>query len=76
MTKKKNLSDIPIEIRAEEAMKRAVEKTIEEHRRTGDPIVIWRDGKVVKIPADQMEVREPGVEYKAKDADGEQKIES
>ena len=24
---------------------------------------IWRDGKVVRIPADQIEVREPQVEY-------------
>ena len=52
-------------------MKRAVEKTIEEHRRTGDPIVIWKEGKVVKIPADQIEVREPEAEYKTRDADGE-----
>ena len=28
-------------------------------KRTGDPIVIWRDGKVVKVPADQIEVHEP-----------------
>jgi hypothetical protein len=73
MTKKKKLSDIPLEVRAEEAMKKAVEKTIEEHRRTGDPIVIWKEGKIVKIPADQIEVREPEAEYKTGDADGEQK---
>lgn len=75
MIKKKKLSDIPLEIRAEEAMKKAVEKTIEEHRRTGDPIVIWKEGKVVKIPADQIEVREPEAEYKTRDADGEQKTD-
>ncbi|MCD6399366.1 hypothetical protein J7L85_01085 [candidate division WOR-3 bacterium] len=61
--KKKNLSDIPIGIRAEEALKKAVADTIADHKRTGDPIVIWRDGKVVKIPADQIEVREPEAEY-------------
>jgi hypothetical protein len=71
MTGKKDLSEIPMEIRAEEAMRKAVEKTIEDHRRTGDPIVIWRDGKVVKIPADQIEVREPVTEYKTKAQDGE-----
>ena len=64
MTKKKDLSDIPLEIRAEEAMKRAVEKAIEDHRRTGDPIVIWKEGKVIKVPAEKLEVREPDVEYK------------
>jgi hypothetical protein len=69
--KKKNekLNDIPLEIRAEEAMKKAVAKTIEDHRRTGDPIVIWRDGKVVKVPPDQIEVREPVTEYKKREED-------
>ena len=64
--KKRNekLFDIPLEIRAEEALKKAVAETIEDHRRTGDPIVIWRDGKVVKISADRIEVREPPGEYK------------
>ena len=61
--KKKNLSDIPIGIRAEEALKKAVADTIADHKRTGDPIVIWRDGKVVKVPADQIEVRESEAEY-------------
>ncbi len=66
-TKKKELSDIPLEIRAEEAMKKAVAKAIADHKRTGDPIVIWRDGKVVKIPAEQIEIREPVAEYKTLD---------
>jgi hypothetical protein len=62
-TKKKKLSDIPLELRVAEALKKAVADTIADHKRTGDPIVIWRDGKVVKIPADQIEVREPQTEY-------------
>ncbi|NVM20153.1 MAG: hypothetical protein HWN68_00045 [Desulfobacterales bacterium] len=32
-------------------------------KRTGDSIVIWRDGKVVKVPADQIEVCEPQTGY-------------
>jgi len=67
MTKKKELSDIPLEIRAEEAMKKAVDRAIADHKRTGDPIVIWRNGKVVKIPAKQIEVREPDAEYQTLD---------
>ncbi|MBW2740921.1 MAG: hypothetical protein JRE64_19210 [Deltaproteobacteria bacterium] len=59
----KNLSDKTMAFRAEEALKKAVARTIADHKRTGDPIVIWRDGKVVKIPADQIEVREPEAEY-------------
>ena len=62
-TKNRKLSDIPLEVRAEEALKKAVADTIADHKRTGDPIVIWRDGKVVKIAADQIEVREPQAEY-------------
>ena len=62
MTKKK-LSDIPIGIRAEEALRKAVAGAIEDHKRCGDSIAIWRDGKVVKIPADQIEIREDHAEY-------------
>lgn len=61
--RKKKLTDIPLEVRAEEALKKAVAETIADHKRTGDPIVIWRDGRVVKIPADQIEVREDQAEY-------------
>jgi hypothetical protein len=49
--------------RAEEALRKAVAEAIAEHRRNGVPIAIWRNGKVVRIPADQVEVREPQIEY-------------
>ena len=61
--KKKKLSDIPIGIRAEEALKKAVAETIADHKRAGDPIVIWRDGKVVQIPPEQIEVREEQAQH-------------
>jgi len=64
--KKKNLKDIPIGIRAEEALKKAVADAIADHKRSGDSIVIWQDGKVVKIPADQIEIREDQAEYEKK----------
>jgi hypothetical protein len=48
---------------AHEAFRKAVAEAIAEHRRNGVPIAIWRNGKVVRIPADQIEVREPEVEY-------------
>jgi hypothetical protein len=50
--------------KAEEALRKAVAEAIAEHRRNGVPIAIWRDGKVVRIPADQIEVREPRVEHR------------
>ena len=40
--------------KAEEALKRAVAKTIEEHRRMGASIVVWKDGKVQIIPAESI----------------------
>ena len=49
---------------AHEAFRKAVAQAIVEHRRNGIPIAIWRNGKVVRIPAEQIEIREPHVEYK------------
>jgi hypothetical protein len=40
--------------RAEEALRKAVAEAIAEHR---------RNGKVARIPADQIEVRESQIEY-------------
>ncbi len=51
------------ERQAHEAFQRAVAEAIAEHRRNGVPIAIWRNSKVVCTPADQIEVREPQVEY-------------
>lgn len=51
--------------KAEKALKEAVAKTIDDHRRTGDPIVVWKDGKVVKVPAKQLSARETRTEYTA-----------
>ncbi|MBI2760161.1 MAG: hypothetical protein HYX51_01880 [Chloroflexi bacterium] len=36
------------------AIERAIANAIEEHRRAGNPIAVWRDGTVVWIPADQI----------------------
>jgi hypothetical protein len=64
--KKKDLKNIPIGIRAEKALRKAVADAIADHKRSGNSIVIWRDGKVVKIPADQIEIREDQAGYKSK----------
>ena len=39
------------------AMRRGVEKAVEEHRRLDVPMVIWRDGKVVEISASRVRLR-------------------
>ena len=61
--KKKRLSDIPIEILAERALKEAVAKAITEHKHAGVPITIWQDGKVIQIPPDQIEAHEEQTDY-------------
>jgi len=43
-----------INTKAEKALKKAVAKTIQDHARTGDPVVIWRNGRVVWVPAKQL----------------------
>jgi hypothetical protein len=62
--KKSKKTPFLLAYKAEEAFRKAVAEAIAEHRRNGVPIAIWRNGKVVRIPANQIEVREPQVEYK------------
>jgi hypothetical protein len=49
-----NVLELPLEERAEMALKAAVEKVIVEHARQGLPIYIWRDGKVVEVPPGEL----------------------
>ncbi len=39
---------------AEKALKKAVRNVISERKLRGQPLIVWRDGKVVKIPAKQL----------------------
>jgi hypothetical protein len=63
MKKGKQVSPTPLAYLAEEALKKAVAEALAEHRRNGVPIAIWRNGKVVRIASDQIEVREPQATY-------------
>lgn len=40
--------------KAEKALKSAVRRVVEEHKRTGQPVVVWRAGKVVRVSADRL----------------------
>lgn len=40
--------------KAEKALKEAVRKVVEDHKRTGDPLLIWRNGKVVKVSPNRI----------------------
>jgi hypothetical protein len=45
----------------DEAMSEAVRHALLTHKRAGNPIASWKDGKVVIIPAEEIEVEEaPG----------------
>jgi hypothetical protein len=49
-----NVLDLPMQQRALMALEAAVEEVIEEHIREGLPLYIWRDGKAVAVPAEQL----------------------
>lgn len=52
-----NVLELPLQERATLSLKAAVEKVIEEHVRVGLPLYVWRDGKVVAVPAEDMSPR-------------------
>ena len=45
----KDVLRLPIEKRAEIAIKVAVAKAIDEHTRLGLPVFVWRNGRVVRL---------------------------
>jgi len=49
-----NVLELPMPERGLMALKAAVKKAIEEHAREGLPIYIWRDGRVVEVPPDEL----------------------
>ena len=61
-----NVLDLPLEQRAEMALKAAVEKVIVEHARKGMPIYVWCDGKVVEIPPDELRAQSILLDAEAK----------
>ena len=55
-------SDVPLGERLrdigliERAIARAVREALQRHKEAGNPIVVWRDGRVVWIPANEIQV--------------------
>ena len=45
----KKVSISALSSKAEKALKVAVRQVVKEHKRTGQPIIVWRAGKVVRI---------------------------
>ncbi len=48
---KKRLS---MQDKAEVAMKVAVRKVVADHKKTGRPLAIWKNGRAVNVPADKI----------------------
>lgn len=43
----------------EQAMQRAVQRALWEHKQLGHSIVVWRDGAVVTVPPEEIPVEDP-----------------
>jgi hypothetical protein len=48
----------------EQALQKAVVQAMVRHKRLGNPIVVWRDGKVVWIPAEEIEIPDSATDTK------------
>jgi len=46
----------PLAVKAEKALREAVADAIRDHRRTGDPVAIWKNGRAVFVSADKVRV--------------------
>ena len=46
---KKKTDKLSLTQKAEKALKEAVRNVIKDHKRTGDPLLVWQNGKVAKI---------------------------
>ncbi len=55
-SRKKLLEKMPLDIKAELALREAVAGAIAEHKLRGRPIIIWRDGEVVSIPPEEIAI--------------------
>ncbi len=49
MKKRMSLQD-----KAEAALKKAVRKVVEQHKKAGRPLAIWQNGKTVRISPDSL----------------------
>lgn len=63
MVTERKRSAIPLEILAEEALKEAVAEVIAEHKLAGYRLAVWKDGRVVHLSPEQIEVRETRTKY-------------
>ena len=60
MTEKKQ--DTSLSSKADAAFRQAASKVVQRAKQTDTPVVVWEEGHVKEVPADQLEVREWEVE--------------
>lgn len=46
--------------KAEAAFRQAAEEVVRRARETGTPVVVWKDGRIEKIPSEQVELAPGG----------------
>ena len=51
---REDVRDLPLKVKAEMALKEAVAEALAEHKRRGNPIAVWRNGKAVWIPPEEI----------------------
>jgi hypothetical protein len=51
LTPAERVSDLD---RIERALRAAVRDALQRHKRDGDPVAVWREGRVVWLPPDQI----------------------
>ena len=55
--RKQSIEELMLEGTAiDEALRRAVREALLRHKKLGESIVVWRDGKVVIVPPDEIQV--------------------
>jgi hypothetical protein len=50
-----SVADEQLQDRILDAIGDAVQEAIRDHKRAGNPIAVWRDGRVVLVPPEQIE---------------------
>jgi hypothetical protein len=56
--KSKKGNKVSLSVKAEKAMKRAFRQVLEEHKQLGQPVAIWRAGRIVRVSASRLLSRE------------------
>jgi hypothetical protein len=41
----------------DQAIKEAIEKAVWEHKQVGNPVAVWRDGKVVWLTPEELKIK-------------------